>query len=63
MKALQNSLISYTIPSFPYSLDVEILVINGSLVIDIAEILTLAFSFKNFSHMWSFSLNPFDEKI
>lgn len=50
-KALQNSLISYNIPSFPYSLDVKILVINGGLVIDVAEILALVFSFKK-SHTW-----------
>lgn len=62
-KALQNSLISYNIPSFPYSLDVKILVINGGLVIDVAEILALVFSLKKFPHMGSFTLNHVDKKI
>jgi hypothetical protein len=41
MKALQNSLISYNIAAFPYSLDVKILVINDGLVIAISEVFTL----------------------
>lgn len=37
VKALQNSLISYNIISFPYSLDVKILITNDGLVVDASE--------------------------
>lgn len=43
MKALQNSLISYNITSFPYSLDVKILIANDGLVIDVSLKIQLYF--------------------
>ena len=44
MNALQNSLISYNITCFPYSLDVKILIINDDLVIGVSLFLKISHS-------------------
>lgn len=57
VKALQNSLISYNITSFPYSLDMKIL-ITDSLVIDVSLFLKFLHSelFPHYRSWWKFKI-------